>query len=111
MQINIMNDQNLLSEQEEKQLSEDRFLLELVNHRAWGEILKPWLEARRSQSYPDPSEFKTEKDFYHAAVTASMFKKVIAELLHYLEIEVPGRIKALEDKKKNKQPDFGIGRG
>lgn len=39
-----------------------------------------------------------------------MYKKVVAELLHYLEVEVPDRIKALEKKKKGGTPNFGIGR-
>lgn len=44
------------------------------------------------------------------AVSASMYKKVIAELLHYLEVEVPDRVKALEAKQKGEVKDFGIGR-
>ena len=74
------------------------------------EVLRPWLEERRSKSYPDPTEFKSEKEFLYAAQTASLFKKVIAELLHYLEVEVPDEIKQLEMKKKGEVKDFGIGR-
>ena len=44
------------------------------------------------------------------AVSASMYKKVVAELLHYIEVEVPDRIKQLENKRDGKVPDFGIGR-
>ena len=68
------------------------------------------MEERRSKSYPDPTEFKSEKEFLHAATTASLFKKVIAELLHYLEVEVPDRIKQLEGKREGKEKNFGIGR-
>lgn len=68
------------------------------------------MEERRSKSYPNPLEFKDEKEFTYAALTASALKKVIEELLHYLEIEVPSRIKALEAKEKGEVKDFGIGR-
>lgn len=73
-------------------------------------MLKPWLEERRSKSFPDPTDFKSQKEFTYAAMTASVFKKVIQELLHYLEVEVPDRVKALEDKKKGKVRNFAIGR-
>ena len=73
-------------------------------------MLRPWLEERRSKSFPDPTEFKSDKEFTYAAMTASVFKKVIQELLHYLEVEVPDRVKSLELKKKGEVKDFGIGR-
>ena len=73
-------------------------------------MLKPYLEERQTKSYPDPTEFKSEKEFLYAAELASVFKKVIAELLHYLEVEVPDRVKSLEAKKKGEVKDFGIGR-
>lgn len=73
-------------------------------------MLKPYLEDRRSKSFPDPTEFKSEEEFSYAAKTASVFKKVVQELLHYLEIEVPDRVKALEAKKKGEVKNFGIGR-
>ena len=39
-------------------------------------------------------------------MTASVFKKVIQELLHYLEVEVPDRVKTLELKKKGEEKSF-----
>mgnify|MGYP001578730662 FL=1 len=73
-------------------------------------MLRPWLEERRAKSFPDPTDFKSTKEFTYAAITASVFKKVIQELLHYLEVEVPDRVKALEEKKKGKVKNFAIGR-
>lgn len=43
------------------------------------------------------------------SVSASMYKKVIGELLHYLEAEVPERIRQLQQKQKGEK-DFQIGR-
>ena len=77
-------------------------------------MLKPWLEERRSKSFPDPSEFAKHEDpkeaFYYAALSASIFKKVIAEFLHYLEVEVPDRVRRLQEKEKGEEKDFQIGR-
>ena len=99
-----------LNKQEQEQLRQDKLLLALMEQEGYQTVLKPWLEDRRSKSYPDPTEFKDEKGFLHAAITASLFKKVIAELLHYLEVEVPDRVKALETKKKGEVSNFAIGR-
>lgn len=67
--------------------------------------------AKRDQSFPDPSQFNGEKEFYHASVSASMFKKVIGELLQYLEVEVPDRVKYLKKKERGEIEDkFAIGR-
>jgi hypothetical protein len=74
------------------------------------EGLKPWLEERRAKSYPDPQQFKSEKEFTYAATVASVQKKVIAEILKYIEDEAPTIAKGLLDKKKGRQKDFGIGR-
>jgi hypothetical protein len=82
----------------------------MAKHEGWHKVLRPWLEDKRSKSYPDPTQFKNEKEFLYAAAMASLFKKVIAELLHYLEVEVPDRIRQLEAKKKGEVKDFGIGR-
>jgi len=42
---------------------------------------------------------------------ASIYKKVIAELLSYLENEIPQKVKEMNKKKKGEAPNFGIGRG
>lgn len=99
-----------LSVQEQEQLRVDKLLLGLTEQQGYREVLRPWLEEKRSKSYPDPTQFKNTKEFLYAATVASLFKKVVAELLHYLEVEVPDRVKALEDKEKGEVKDFGIGR-
>lgn len=85
--------------------------MELQAVRGWKEVLKPYLEAKRDQSFPDPVGFKEEKEFMYAAMTASVFKKVIGELLNHLENEIPERIKQLKEKEKGiKDTKFEIGR-
>ena len=102
-----------LLEEERKVLREGRQLLELTATRGWREVLKPYLEDRRTKSFPDPVDFKTQKEFTHAALSSSAFKKVIQELLHYLEVDIPEQVKTLEKKEKGElvEKDFGIGRG
>src|SRR3990167_8684629 len=99
----------MLTQEEKEVLKEDKLLVDLTKQEGWVKVLKPYLEAKQSKSYPDPTEFKSEKEFLYAASTASLFKKVIAELLHYMEIEVPDRIKQLEMKQRGQERNFGIG--
>ena len=99
----------MLNQQEQLQLSQDKLLLELLEQRGFKEVLRPYLEAKRSLSYPDPTEFKDEKEFLYASIVSSLFKKVISELLHYLEDEVPARVLALEAKDRGEDKTFNIG--
>lgn len=62
--------------------------------------------AKLNQSFPDPIEFKSDEDYLYAAKTASIFKKVIAELLQVFEMKAQEVI-ALEEKKKNGVDDGG----
>lgn len=55
---------------------------------------------RLNQSFPDPLEFKSDEDYLYAAKTASIFKKVIAELLQVFD-QKEGEVTFLENKKKN----------
>ena len=53
--------------------------------RGWQEVIKPWLEVKLNQSFPDPSQFISDKEFTYAAKVTSVFKKVIAEILMFIE--------------------------
>ena len=105
--------ENKLTKEERETLGEGKLLLGLTAQRGWTEVLKPYLEDRRTKSFPDPVDFKTQKEFTHAALSSSAFKKVIQELLHYLEVDIPEQVKTLEKKEKGElvEKDFGIGRG
>lgn len=65
-------------------------------------MLKPFLEAKLNQSFPDPAQFKLEKEFNYAAKTASVFKKVVAEILMFVENEKK-TLDALNKKKYGKK--------
>jgi hypothetical protein len=62
-------------------------------------MLKPYLTEKLNQSFPDPSAFTKEEEFTYAAKTASVFKKVCAEILMWVE----GHEKQVEhlEKKQN----------
>jgi len=62
-----------------------------------------------NQSFPDPTHFKKEEEFLYAAKTASVFKKVVAELLGWIDA-MGEQAKALKKKEKNEiQDPFAIG--
>lgn len=72
-------------------------------------MVRPHLTERLNQSFPDPSHFKEEREFFYAAAMASTFKKVIAELISYVDGQVE-QAKFLEDKKQGKlKNSFKIG--
>lgn len=81
-----------------------------MGSKAYQQGLKPWLEAKHSKSFPDPTDFTSEKEFTYAAKVASLYKKVIAEIIKYIEDEAPTMAKDLLDKKKGRIKQFGIGR-
>ena len=63
-----------------------------------------------TQTFPDPAQFTEDKQFMYAALTASVFKKVIAELLNFVD-QQPKIVEHLRKKDKGEIKDnFGIGR-
>ena len=102
--------QSVLSEQEQASLKEGYHLAEMFQTKGYQEVYKPFLEAKRDQSFPDPSQFTKEEDFTYAAKTASVFKKVIAELLNIEAIKAK-EVEALKKKEKGEVEDdnFNIG--
>lgn len=70
-----------LNQQEREAYKQATLVLEMSQTKGWQEVFKPQLEAKRDQSFPDPSQFNSQKKFLYAATLASVYKKVIAELL------------------------------
>ena len=67
--------------------------------------------AKLQESFPDPSDFKKEEEFIYAAKVTSVFKKVVAEILGWVEQRIE-EAKHLEQKKKGELKDaFEIGKG
>lgn len=78
--------------------------------QGWKQHFQPWLEDKRNASFPDPAHFTSEADFTYAAKVASVFKKVVTEILQ----EVENQCAAAEAyDKKVEEPDnsnkFSIG--
>gem|GEM_PF-6667825 len=71
-------------------------------------MLLPWLEVKLRESFPDPAQFKEEKEFTYAALSASVFKKVIAELIGWVAQQKTVK-KDLLDKKEGKVKNFRLG--
>lgn len=55
-----------------------------------------------NQAFPDPASFKLEEEFNYAAKVTSVFKKVVVEILQYVESECQ-TLEALNQKKFGKK--------
>lgn len=72
-------------------------------------VFKPYLQAKLQESFPDPSQFKKDEEFIYAARVASVFKKVCAELISWVDAKVE-EAKYLEKKDKGQiTSSFEIG--
>ena len=101
---------SLLTKEEQKALEQANLVWQMSNSRGWEEVFKPFLEERLNQSFPDPAKFTKEEEFLYAAKLASVFKKVIAEVLMWVESQVE-QAKFLAKKEKGEIKDkFEIGR-
>ena len=67
------------------------------------------MQVKLRESFPDPSAFKTVEEFTYAALAASAFKKVTAEILMFVE-QMDSQTKSLQKKKRGKlENKFKIG--
>ena len=98
-----------LSDQDKVQLRQASAIKELSEHPGWVEYLKPLLETKLNQSFPDPSQFSDDKGFTYAALNASILKKVISEILMYFEGNKEA-FKTLQSKKFKKHNEYQIGK-
>lgn len=64
----------------------------------------PLLMAKRDQAYPDPLQFKKDDEFLYAAKAASIFKKVVAEIIDMVDQQI-AMAKHLQDKRDDKIKD------
>ena len=66
--------------------------------------------AKLLESFPDPAKFSKEEEFIYAAKISSVFKKVVGEILQWVEGNVE-QAQYLEKKKNGEITDpFSIGR-
>ncbi len=71
--------------------------------------MRPYLLDKLNQSFPDPSKFVKEEEFVYAAKVTSVFKKVVAEFLGWIDQQIT-TAKYLSDKKEGKVVEkFNIG--
>lgn len=67
------------------------------------------LLAKLQESFPDPAKFTKEEEFLYAAKVTSVFKKVVAEILQWVEAKTE-EAKYLQKKEKGELKDnFQIG--
>src|SRR5689334_12974333 len=89
-----------LTEQEQEALKQGNLLWSMVETKGYREVFRPYLEAKLRESFPDPSKFTREEEFIYAAKISSVFKKVISEILGWLD-------ESVEDAKQLKRKEKG----
>ena len=73
-------------------------------------MVRPFLMDKVNQSFPDPSQFKSKEEWDYAAMVASVYKKVGAELLGWFDAQVE-QARSLQKKDKGEVKDsFQIGK-
>lgn len=101
--------QDSLSPQEQEALKQSRLIWEMSEQEGFKTLFRPFLMDKLNQSFPDPSQFKSDQDYLYAAKTTSIFKKVVAELLQWIDGNVE-QAKFLEKKQKGENKDnFELG--
>lgn len=98
-----------LSQEEQEALRQSLMVQQMVNSQGWLEVVRPFLTDKLNQSFPDPTQFTKEDEFLYAAKTASVFKKVIAELLGWID-QHKNTVEELKRKEKGELEDeFAVG--
>ena len=104
-----MANKQLLTKEEQQALKEARLVWKMSETEGFKEICRPWLETRLNQSFPDPSKFKDEREFFYAAAMASTFKKVIAEILMWIDAKKDEALFLSRKEKGENKDNFNIG--
>lgn len=108
MEVKSTQQQDNLSKAEQLALSQAKLWEQVAQSEGFLKEVKPFLTDKLNQSFPDPSKFTKEEEFVYAAKVASIYKKVIAELLQIFDMKT-AEVKFLEDKAKGITDPFAIG--
>ena len=71
----------------------------MAESEGFKDLFRPYLVEKLNQAFPDPSAFTKEEEFTYAAKTTSIFKKVIVEILQWVDGNIE-QAKYLEKKDK-----------
>lgn len=81
----------------------------MAQNQGWVKVLRPWLEAKRDQTFPDPQSFTEEAAFTYAAKVTSIYKKIVQEILSEIEKRIE-LAKYLQKKARGEvEEPFAIG--
>ena len=97
-----------LTKEELQALKECNLVAAMSNQEGWQTVFRPYLVDKLNQAFPDPSQFSKEEDFVYAAKVCSVFKKVVAEILGWVDQQIE-MARKLEEKKKGVKDPFRIG--
>src|SRR3990167_5256417 len=77
----------VLTKEELLALKQARAVCQMANTEGWEQVMRPYLMDKLNQSFPDPSQFKEMTEYNYAAITASLFKKVVAEIVGWVDMQ------------------------
>ena len=72
-----------LSKEEQLALKQARLVRQMANTEGWEQVVQPYLMERLNQSFPQ-FDVKNVEEFTYRAMVASVYKKVVAELLGWI---------------------------
>ena len=95
-----------LNKLEQKALEDAASVVEMLRTDGFEKVIRPWLLAKKQESFPDPTNFKNDEEFTYAAKYASVYKQVIGELLGHLQ-SYGNTFETLTQKKGKPVPRVG----
>lgn len=98
-----------LTKQEQESLQEATLVKEWLQHRAWLEVIRPYLESKIRNSWVDPRKVTDKEAFFHEYVVAWGWSHTSDEFLKLLD-EYLNKFEYLSKKKEGKlENNFKIG--
>ena len=85
-------------------LNQAREVWEMAESQGFKVWFRPFLESKLNQAFPDPSQFKGDEEYLYAAKTTSIFKKVVVEMLQWIDGNIEAA-KQLDKKSKGEIKD------
>lgn len=70
---------------EQKAFEDAASVVEMLKTDGFEKVIQPWLIAKKQESFPDPTNFNNDEEYLYAAKYASIYKKVIGEIIGQLQ--------------------------
>lgn len=82
----------------------------MSSQQGWYQVLRPWLESKIRNSWPDPQEFKDTEEFVYGYTKMWGFAKAANEILEFVD-SMQEQMDKLQKKERGElKSKFDIGR-